>query len=173
MVETVSTDTEDEEVSSETSIIASERKITICGWPTDVAFIDHCKTIHADEESALQQSGAIDSRSQRRYCCKPHTLLLFVPGNPGVVHWYTDFLAQVVERLGKGYAARGVSYAGHGVGEVVVGNDDEHSKTDYSGNREDEDKNPKFRSMKIPWTMNGQSKSVFGNNMGQLSTEMV
>mmetsp|Transcript_20439 Transcript_20439/g.41935 ORF Transcript_20439/g.41935 Transcript_20439/m.41935 type:complete len:414 (-) Transcript_20439:369-1610(-) len=156
MVETGSTDTDCEEVLSVTSIIASESKITICGWPTDVVLIDHCNAKHADEESALRQSSAIDNRSQRRDCCKPHTLLLFVPGNPGVVHWYTDFLTQVVERLGKGYAARGVSYAGHGVGEVIVGNDDEHSKTDYSGNREDEGKNPKLRNMKIPWTMDGQ-----------------
>ncbi len=168
-----STDAESEHVFSVKRIVAVERKTSICGWPTDAVFIDHCNAKNAEDDSALRQNSSLHNRAPRRDCCKPHTLLLFVPGNPGVVHWYTVFLTRVVERLGMGYAARGVSYAGHGVGEAVVGNADEHRRSDYSGSPKVEDRNRKLRNMKIPWTMDGQSKSVVGHNMDQLSTEIL
>jgi hypothetical protein len=49
---------------------------------------------------------------------KAHTVLLVIPGNlePGGVGWTGRSTAgtQLVTRLGVGFAARGVSYAGHG-----------------------------------------------------------
>ena len=85
----------------------AENRRSICGWPTDVLSIDHC----------VRTSGF----------SKPHTLIAFIPGNPGVIHWYVDFLFKILENLGDGFAVRGVSYAGHGVGDDVVGTDGDHS----------------------------------------------
>ena len=48
----------------------------------------------------------------------PHTILLFIPGNPGCIGWYAKpFLYNIIQKLGTGYAAHGISYAGHGVGD--------------------------------------------------------
>lgn len=91
-------------------------RMPICGWPTDVLSIQHEVTMPI------------------------HTVILFVPGNPGVIHWYTNCLTQIVQRLGVGYSVRGVSYAGHGVGDDVVGSDDQS------------------RDTSVAWTMDGQIK---------------
>jgi len=119
-------------------LVVSEDRACICGWPTDILTIDH-----RDGNSVAV----------------PHTLLLFIPGNPGVVHWYTDWLAQIVKRLGRGFAVRGVSYAGHGVGEDVIGTKDDHKQSFHSerisrGNNVGRDGDR--RDMSIPWTMDGQ-----------------
>jgi pimeloyl-ACP methyl ester carboxylesterase len=43
----------------------------------------------------------------------PHTVLVFIPGNPGLVDWYLRSFETILARLGPGFAARGVSNAGH------------------------------------------------------------
>jgi pimeloyl-ACP methyl ester carboxylesterase len=43
----------------------------------------------------------------------PHTALVFVPGNPGLIDWYIDCFTRLVERLGPGFCARGIANAGH------------------------------------------------------------
>lgn len=118
-----------------------EGRINICGWPTDTVSIDHAAAREV----------------------RPHTLLLFVPGNPGVIHWYVETLSRIVEELGGGYAARGVSYAGHGVGEDVVGSDEDHAESfdgknlreKVRGGAKGEDGR---RDMSVAWTMEGQSE---------------
>ena len=123
--------------------VRSSRK-AICGWPTDVVSIAH-----------HQRGTAIASPAPF------HTAIVFVPGNPGVIAWYTDWLTQIVERLGDGYSAHGASYAGHGSGRDVVGScadqrqsyDAEILKNSPSGGKEKEN-----RDMKISWTMAGQIK---------------
>lgn len=123
--------------------VTEERK-SICNWPTDVVAIDHCVT----GESTAQ----------------PHTLILFIPGNPGVVHWYIDFLERVLQLVGDGFAVRGISYAGHGVGVEVVGTRDDHnfSMTKADKNTEgvlnDEGQDNQQKNMSIAWTMDGQGK---------------
>lgn len=118
----------------------SEGRVRIRGWPTDTLAID-------------RRRGGADSA---------HTLLLFVPGNPGVVHWYADALARIVRRLGGGHAVRGVSYAGHGVGEDVVGTTDDHERSfhdeelEKATTREGDEPSKSKRDMSIPWTMDGQ-----------------
>lgn len=127
----------------------TENRISICGWPTDVVAIDHC----------VGNSGL----------SKPHTLLFFVPGNPGVIHWYVDFLFKILQNLGDGFAVRGVSYAGHGVGHGVVGTNEDHStiitgpndeNMKSSQQREDQSKR---KNMNIAWTMDGQGKKIVIN----------
>ena len=95
-----------------------EKQECICGWPTDTVNID------------LRKGERV------------HTLILFTPGNPGVVQWYIDFLCKVLQQLGNGFAVRGSSLAGHGLDDNVVGNDDDH----IDGQR----------NFAIPWTMKGQ-----------------
>ena len=121
----------------------AERNMSICGWPTDTLQIDH---IISSDNDAHHQS--------------PHTLIIFIPGNPGVIHWYIDILCQIVDQLGSGYAARGVSYAGHGVGEHIVGTRADHQQSFYSdhlpNNNCNEPNKEGWRNMSVAWTMAGQ-----------------
>ena len=73
----------------------------ISTWPTDVASIDY-----------------INEETNQPHV--PHTIFLFIPGNPGCIGWYIDMLHDIVKKLGLGYAARAVSYAGHGVGDDLI-----------------------------------------------------
>jgi len=87
---------------------------TLEGWTTDAFRISHSEA-------------------------PPHTLLVFVPGNPGLAEWYIPLFGQIVESLGPGYEARGVSNAGHAL---------DLPKTV-----------PRSDSMKdIAWTIVGQAK---------------
>jgi len=84
-------------------VVAQEKVQLIAGWKTDTISIDHfdsTNTIHP-----------------------PHTVLLFVPGNPGFCGWYKKLLVQICQRLGPGFAARAVSHAGHGIrnDETILG----------------------------------------------------
>ena len=55
--------------------------------------------------------------TQNNQTIQPHTILLFVPGNPGCIGWYSKpFLYNIIQKLGTGHAAHGISYAGHGFG---------------------------------------------------------
>jgi hypothetical protein len=115
-----------------------EERICICGWPTDTLSID--------------------------LVSPAHTLILFIPGNPGVIHWYTSFLTRIVQQLGKGFALRGLSYAGHGVGEDVVGTRDDQSQS-FHRQRTNEElskamKTEGRKDMRVPWTMEGQRECI-------------
>lgn len=111
----------------------TEDRFLICGWPTDVL--------------------SIDNDSCTNDASKSHTLLLFIPGNPGVIHWYIDFLENILQNLGDGYAVRGVSYAGHGVGDSIIGTDEDHN---ISSNSQDDLK--RLDKMNIAWTIDGQGR---------------
>lgn len=71
------------------SFAEQRRTITILGWPTD------------------EYSGS--------YSSPAHTVIFFVPGNPGQHDWYRSDLRDILKRLGEGYAIRSVSHAGHGL----------------------------------------------------------
>ena len=119
---------------------AVERNVCICGWPTAALEIDH---INSSDNDAHHQS--------------PHTLIIFIPGNPGVIHWYIDIICQIVDQLGSGYAARGVSYAGR---EHIVGTRADHRQSFYSEHLPNNDCNEPNkegrRNMSVAWTMAGQ-----------------
>eukprot|EP00980_Cylindrotheca_fusiformis_P004258 scaffold918_cov126-Cylindrotheca_fusiformis.AAC.37 len=67
-----------------------EEVIDLLGWPTDTVSIDH-------------NSAAV-------HC---HTTIVFIPGNPGCCAWYIPLISSLVSKLGTGFRARLVSYAGH------------------------------------------------------------
>lgn len=94
----------------------------ILEFPTDTIAIDH-----------LDESGE---------SYPPETIIIFLPGNPGLVHWYIPLLKELVHRLGKGFAARGISYAGHGVTSDIVNVERFEGSTD--------------RDVSIAWTIHGQ-----------------
>ena len=116
----------------------TEERLDICGWPTDVLSIEHDADIGNESP-------------------KPTALILFVPGNPGVVHWYIDFLSKILQTLGHGYAVRGISYAGHGVGDEIVGSDKDHD-CDIPESSDNVDLNNRVNKMKTAWTMDGQGE---------------
>lgn len=138
-----------------------EGRACICGWPTDTLTIDD----DDDDDDDLYQND-VHSTSRHDKNAATHTLLIFIPGNPGVIHWYTQFLVRIVEQLGKGYAVRGISYAGHGVGDdVVVGTgSDDRTQLIFHGERRDGKVNESINNvdghtdMSISWTMEGQSE---------------
>jgi len=80
-----------------------ERRREICSWPTDTFEIDHYRNTPTSSTAIY-----------------PHTVLMFVPGNPGCSGWYIAMLEAVLHRLGNGYSARAASYAGHGTVRDVV-----------------------------------------------------
>jgi len=129
-----------------------ERRVCICGWPTDTISID------------FNGRNYNYATSENKTASITHTLLLFIPGNPGVIQWYTLFLTQIVQKLGRGFAVRGLSYAGHGVGEDVVGTTDDHDQR-FHRKRLDGKLNEAMnadgpKDMRVPWTMEGQSESI-------------
>lgn len=86
----------------------TEKQVEVSGCLTDTFSIDHYTKVGNKYSSSHTK-------------CDAHTVILFIPGNPGAAGWYINMLKEVVEKLGKGYAARAVSYAGHGVCPIVVG----------------------------------------------------
>ena len=135
----------------------SEDRVCICGWLTDTLTIDRQNS--SDEKTTCASSNNIKNTGT-----EAHTLIFFIPGNPGVIHWYTDLVAQIINGLGRGFAAHGISYAGHGVGEDVIGNNADHSQSFYreclAKEMDASVEGGEQQDMRIPWTMDGQSKSV-------------
>ena len=104
------------------NIQINQRTCRISGWQTDVVSIDHHH--HHDYHTSLTDNHTTATTSTILY---PHTIFLFIPGNPGCVEWYIDMLYKIVETLGVGYAVRGISHAGHGVGENMIEVHDNHN----------------------------------------------
>jgi len=112
------------------SVCVREEIVTLAGWPTDVVRVDHCSSSSSSSSSSSASSSIRTA----------HTLLVFVPGNPGCIGWYIKNLAELVERLGPGFAARGVSYAGHSANASLTQVETKCGERDVS----------------IPWTLDGQ-----------------
>jgi pimeloyl-ACP methyl ester carboxylesterase len=93
---------------------------TVCGWPSDSFSVDYYVPWHDDV--------VIDT---------PHTVLVFVPGNPGLIEWYLSLLQQLITRLGPGFAARGIGHAGHSLHPERIAT--------------------VSRCTDVPWTVDGQS----------------
>jgi pimeloyl-ACP methyl ester carboxylesterase len=94
---------------------------TVLGWPTDTVSIDFHTYSRED----------------------PHTVLIFIPGNPGQCDWYVSDLVTLVTMLGHGFAARAVSHAGHSLQGGIVDVKDFVQRNDASDGA-------------IPWTVDGQ-----------------
>lgn len=123
------------------------RRSTINEWPTDTIEIDFYKEETTDTAKKL----------------KPNTILIFIPGNPGLIEWYSDTLIKIIRQLGASYAARGISYAGHGSGDDVVGSIEDHNqsfanKSVHQNTAALKSDNNCLRDMSVAWTIEGQSK---------------
>jgi len=80
--------------------------------------------------------------------------------------WYTDLIFSLVDRLGLGFAARGLSYAGHGINSKIANVERwEHNEipSDSSGEN--------YRDVRIPWSVDGQIKHKIAW-MDQVEVEM-
>lgn len=105
-----------------------ERLITLCGWPTDSVEMDYYSSSPSSSSSKPDL---------------PHTIVVFFPGNPGCIGWYTSHLQEWVHRLGRGFASRGLSYAGHSPNPDL---------TNVEGHIEEKS----GKSTSIPWSLEGQ-----------------
>lgn len=95
----------------------------ILGWPTDTFSIDWPQ-----------------SRAQL------HTILVFVPGNPGLVEWYIPFFSDILKAIGPGYAVRGASHAGHSIDAQQI-----HVEEDATAND-----STRVPPKTLAWTIDGQ-----------------
>ena len=112
-------------------VIVTERVRNVVIWPTDTVDIDHnCSTAHS----------ASDNNTFSDY---PHTIIIFFPGNPGLAGWYVPSLQYLVQQCGKGFAARAISYAGHGTSDDIADVEKWQSRK-------------KERDTDIPFTVDGQ-----------------
>jgi pimeloyl-ACP methyl ester carboxylesterase len=133
------------------------RRISLLGWPSDVISIDP----KPDDDSCP------DYHLNGNHCRRDprpspvHTVIFWVPGNPGQHDWYNSDFMDVLSGLGQGYAVRSVSHAGHG----FLGK----SNRDHDGSNDnfitDVEDCCRFRgknhgtdsvSPLIPWTVEGQ-----------------
>mmetsp|Transcript_32887 Transcript_32887/g.55117 ORF Transcript_32887/g.55117 Transcript_32887/m.55117 type:complete len:418 (-) Transcript_32887:1029-2282(-) len=115
-----------------------ERQTKILGWPTDTLCIDYYASKHEESSTGPRTP----SRKEA-----PHTVLILFPGNPGQYDWYVQDLLELVKRLGRGYAARAVSHAGHSLsGNAGIVNVEEYARLNTNENAD----------VSTPWTIRGQ-----------------
>jgi pimeloyl-ACP methyl ester carboxylesterase len=124
---------------------------SVLGWPSNTFAIDYYGRRRRSRSEQLQGSIA-DTTSFDALPDFPHTVLVFVPGNPGLVEWYIASFTEIVGQLGPGYAARGISNAGHGITENLV----ESECEDGTEQEQDIGRKRPAREGCIPWTIDGQ-----------------
>ncbi|VEU40827.1 unnamed protein product [Pseudo-nitzschia multistriata] len=114
----------------------------LLGWPTDVT--------------------SVDPNPASCHNATVHTIIVWIPGNPGQYDWYNSDFLEILSALGHGYAIRSLSHAGHGlmvsIGENC-GADHSSSTMDIEGHchrcrADNEETNGP--SPRIPWTVKGQ-----------------
>jgi Lipid-droplet associated hydrolase len=106
---------------------------TILQWPSDTFSIDY---------------GIESAQNHHRSPPPVHTILVFIPGNPGLIDWYVPFFTKILKRLVPGFACRGVALAGHSLDPKLVNVEQYiHDSTII---------NNSLRDTAIPWTVDGQ-----------------
>ena len=127
---------------------------TLVGWPTDTFAMDWCLP-EQEPPSPGNTTTTTTSQQQQQPPPRVHTVLVFVPGNPGLIEWYVPFFRQLLTALGPGHACRGAANAAHSLDphkaqvlQASNANNDHAADTSNSG----ANKNPS-----IPWTVDGQS----------------
>mmetsp|Transcript_22476 Transcript_22476/g.53048 ORF Transcript_22476/g.53048 Transcript_22476/m.53048 type:complete len:426 (+) Transcript_22476:95-1372(+) len=137
--------------------VKRRRTVNLLGWPTDVVTVDP-KLDHGDDTLL-------------------HTIIVWVPGNPGQHDWYHfDFVA-LLSGLGPGYCIRSLSHAGHGLKANRTSNggddhDNSHLEDQPSPFRIDQDET-RSASPLISWTVEGQvlHKIAFIDSLLSSTTE--
>lgn len=126
--------------SSEFPPHVTERQKTILGWPTDTLSIDYLR----HDDNAIPEA--------------PHTILVLIPGNPGQYDWYVSDLCTLIHKLGRGYAARSVSHAGHSLRNPTPDDHDDDENNDDDGilNVEEYANHNNDADCAVPWTIRGQ-----------------
>jgi len=131
-------------------------RISLLGWPTDVVGIDP----KPNDEHSFRAAGP----------SPVHTILFWIPGNPGQYDWYDSDFMDVLSGLGEGYAVRSVSHAGHGLfkkGNGDYGDLYGNSITDVKEYCSLRGKTNGSVSPLVPWTVEGQvmHKIAFIDNL--------
>lgn len=111
-------------------IQVAEKVRNIVKWPTDTVEIDYVSP----------KGNSTTNNISLEY---PHTIIVFFPGNPGLAGWYVPSLLNLVQHCGRGFAARAISYAGHG-------------KPDEIADVEKWISRKKERDTDVPFTVDGQ-----------------
>lgn len=129
------------------TFVQRRQKINLLGWKTDEFSVDSEPSYNSSDE---------------KFSPSPiHTILFWIPGNPGQNDWYISDFMDVLSKLGEGYAIRSVSHAGHG----LFGKANGQYEDDNSSSITDVEKSCRFRgnndetqsiSPLVPWTVEGQ-----------------
>ena len=132
---------------AKTKVRVSRQTPTVLGWCSDAFSIDHFH--HDDDHVTRTDKNNNNNSSASGIRQRPHTVLVFVPGNPGLIQWYIPMFVTLVQKLGPGYCARGVANAGHSIdpNRVNVVAAVAENTTDSSPRRD----------VCIPWSVDGQA----------------
>ncbi|KAL7576934.1 hypothetical protein ACA910_006691 [Epithemia clementina (nom. ined.)] len=128
----------------------TRRAMNLLGWPTDTFAIDWV-VVAPSSSLSFSATTRTSSTSSTLLTSKPriHTVLVFVPGNPGLIEWYIPLFGQIMQALGPGYACRGVANAGHSVDSHMVDVAAAAAAAATAASPPN--------AAAIPWTMDGQS----------------
>ena len=74
-----------------------------------------------------------------------HTILVFIPGNPGLCEWYIPLFSKILEAIGPGYTVRGASYVGHSIHPKQINVEIEQNDSDTN-----------IPPKTLAWTLDGQ-----------------
>jgi len=155
----------------------NEDVVTLLGWPTDTVQIQH-PTIQQQQQQQQRQQDRDETvlpsrssetnpdtndnknKSNNKYYQTPHTILIFVPGNPGCIGWYKSTLSTLVERLGPGVVAYGVSYAGHSPHpsqtKIHIEEKEEENNEQQQQKKKRNPNKQSLRPIQVAWTIEGQ-----------------
>ena len=154
--------------------------ITLLGWPTDI--IDYTVNIINDNDhdgddyndddnddndndndvshpsydpnkskSKLTTTKSVPVKTADQV--QVHTILIWIPGNPGQHNWYHSDFKEILSVLGQGYAIHSISHAGH---NVCNSNSNRNSNSSSIVNVEEYCRDNNEANASIPWTVDGQ-----------------
>jgi len=150
--------------------------ITLLGWPTDIVCIDYSVNIihgrgndeddngddddyndndyvsypNYDPNNSKSKSKSTTTKSVPVQAIKVHTILIWIPGNPGQHNWYNSDFKEILSVLGQGYAIRSISHAGHNC------NSNNNNNSSSIVNVEEYCRENNEANASIPWTVDGQ-----------------
>lgn len=120
-------------------VVQKKERIDLLGWPTDVVSVDATAKKEDDDEDNII-----------------HTVIIFIPGNPGQYNWYSSDFREILSSLGCGFAIRSISHAGHGVGDDTNSDNNNNNNNSITNVKDYSRSENNNIDASIPWDVDGQ-----------------
>lgn len=142
-------------------IVVERKVLELVGWPTDTFSVDYSVLPPGrhEQDSAAGTTPLVDKSNDSNV----HTVILFIPGNPGLNEWYIPFFSSILQALDSGYVVRGASYAGHSIDPRQIRVEETYYDDLPSDNQDTSDATTTAASQStivppktIAWTIDGQ-----------------